>query len=208
MRDATSRYPRKEGVALIEIRLNSLQQRFNSFDPAPFHEKDLDHDPEDYIVGSVGEFPLSAPLRLVFHLPPEQMALAETAKLSDSIHNYFDYRLSAARRRLRFQLRDGRSVRYRLSPWSHSRRSAQGAAPSPLRELAEIGDDVLDLRPAQLQRRHGRMGLARKARRYSGPLRGTAPVSRDRHETDRRRNLWKGVGNLDSLQEEMIILYQ
>ncbi len=108
MRDATSRYPRKEGVALIEIRLNSLQQLFNSFDPAPFHEKDLDHDAEDYIVGSVDEFPLSAPLRLVFHLPPEQMALAETVKLSDSIHNYFDYRLSAARRRLRFQLRDGR----------------------------------------------------------------------------------------------------
>ncbi len=108
MQDTTSRYTRKEGVALIEIRLNSLQQLFNSFDPAPFHEKDLDHDAEDYIVGSVDEFPLSAPLKLVFHLPPDQVALAETVKLSDSIHNYFEYRLSSARRRLRFQLRDGR----------------------------------------------------------------------------------------------------
>lgn len=108
MQDTTSRYPRKEGVALIEIRLNSLQQLFNTFDPAPFHEKDLDHDAEEYIMGSADDLPLSAPLKLVFYLPPEQIALAETVKLPDSIHNYFEYRLNAARRRLRFQLRDGR----------------------------------------------------------------------------------------------------
>ncbi|HVO14237.1 MAG TPA: hypothetical protein VMV26_03445 [Alphaproteobacteria bacterium] len=95
-------------VAAIEIRLSKLQQLFNSLDPSPFHEKDLDADAEEYIVGSVDEFPLQQPLKLVIHLPADQLALAESAKIQDAIHNYFDYRLEEARRRVRFQLREGR----------------------------------------------------------------------------------------------------
>ena len=36
----------------IEVNLNRLTQLFNSLDPSPFHERDLDQEPEDYIVGS------------------------------------------------------------------------------------------------------------------------------------------------------------
>jgi hypothetical protein len=36
--------------AIIEIRLGKLQQLFNSLDPSPFHDRDLDHDAEEYIV--------------------------------------------------------------------------------------------------------------------------------------------------------------
>jgi hypothetical protein len=95
-------------VAAVEIRLSRLQQLFNSLDPSPFHEKDLDADAEEYIVGSVDEFPLPQPLRLVIQLPADQLALAESANLQDAIHNYFAYRLAEARRRVRFQLREGR----------------------------------------------------------------------------------------------------
>lgn len=42
MAEGESQYRRENGVSLIEIRLNSVQQVFNSLDPAPFHEKDLD----------------------------------------------------------------------------------------------------------------------------------------------------------------------
>src|SRR6516165_7099691 len=39
----------------IDISLNRLTQLFNSFDPSPFRERDLDREAEDYIVGSAEE---------------------------------------------------------------------------------------------------------------------------------------------------------
>ena len=37
--------------AKIEISLSRLSQLFNSFDPSPFHERDLDPDAKEYTVG-------------------------------------------------------------------------------------------------------------------------------------------------------------
>jgi hypothetical protein len=108
MDERLARYAREGGTVLVELRLSTLQQLFNSLDPAPFHAKDLDHDAEEYIIGSVDEFALPTPLRLVVHLPPDQIPLAERAGIGDAIHSYFAYRGDMARRRLRFQLREGR----------------------------------------------------------------------------------------------------
>ena len=91
----------------IEIRLNQPQQLFNSLDPSPFHERDLDQDAEDYIVDSANEYPLREPLTLVIYLPPDQLG-GEAQGLAEAIHNYFAYREEEARRRLRLFLRDGR----------------------------------------------------------------------------------------------------
>jgi len=41
----------------IEINLGRLPQLFNSLDPSPFLERDLDRNAEDYIVGSAEEAP-------------------------------------------------------------------------------------------------------------------------------------------------------
>jgi hypothetical protein len=108
MAEVSSWYNREGGFSLIEIRLNSVQQLFNSFDPSPFHEKDLDADAEEYIVDAVREFPLAAPLKLVFHLPADQTASPAVATLADSIHNYFEYRRDATARDLRFLFHEGR----------------------------------------------------------------------------------------------------
>jgi hypothetical protein len=108
MAEIASRYRREGELRLIEIRLGAVQQLFNSFDPSPFHEKDLDADAEDYIVGAVRELPLSAPLKLVFYLPPDELAAPAVKTLADSIHNYFDYRHEVAARDLRFLWQDGR----------------------------------------------------------------------------------------------------
>ena len=34
-------------VNTIEVKLQEFEQLFNTIDPSPFHEKDLDHDLED-----------------------------------------------------------------------------------------------------------------------------------------------------------------
>lgn len=108
MAEVSSWYNREDGFSLIEIRLNSVQQLFNSFDPSPFHEKDLDADAEEYIVDAVREFPLAARLKLVFHLPSDQAGSPAVATLAESIHNYFEYRRDATARDLKFLLHEGR----------------------------------------------------------------------------------------------------
>jgi len=96
-----------EPGATIEIRLSTLQQLFNSLDPSPFNERDLDQDAEEYIVDSTDELPLHEPLTLIIHLPADQIP-GGTFDLARAIHNYFAYRLAESRRRLRFFFRDGR----------------------------------------------------------------------------------------------------
>lgn len=94
----------------VEVWLSKPQQLFNSFDPSPFHEKDLDRDAEEYIVGSADEFPLAQEVKLVIHLPPDQLPLAQDLDLKKAVHNYFAYRREEMRRRLRFQFREGRAA--------------------------------------------------------------------------------------------------
>jgi hypothetical protein len=94
----------------IEVRLSKLGQLFNSLDPSPFHEKDLDRDAETYIFESADEHPLTEAIELVVHLPADQLALPESANLEAAIRNYFAHRAQETRRRMRFQLREGRSA--------------------------------------------------------------------------------------------------
>ena len=108
MHEIAERYRQEDGRSLIEIALTRIGQLFNSFDPSPFHEKDLDDDAEAYIVGAVREFPVGEALKLVFYLPPEQRAPDEAPDLERAIHNYFSYRRQVAARELRFHLREGR----------------------------------------------------------------------------------------------------
>jgi hypothetical protein len=94
--------------ASIEINLGRLQQLFNSLDPSPFHDRDLDHDAEEYIVGWAEEIALPRPLKLVIHLPQAELAGVDQPVLEHAIHNYFGYQQRQCQRRLRLLLRDGR----------------------------------------------------------------------------------------------------
>lgn len=52
----------------IRLRLRDLSQLFNSMDPSPFMEKDLDHDAEEFIVSWAQEFPAGDPIALRVYL--------------------------------------------------------------------------------------------------------------------------------------------
>ena len=52
----------------VEIKLRDLNQLFNTMDPSPFLEKDLDDDAEEFIVNWVREFPLQDPVVLTVHV--------------------------------------------------------------------------------------------------------------------------------------------
>jgi hypothetical protein len=109
MSDITGRYVVEDGISIIEIRLSGVQRLFNSLDPAPFRDKDLDSDAEEYIVGAVDDFPIPAPLKLVLYLPQDQIALLGRDDFGDAIHNYFGYAEANEKRKLRNVFREGRT---------------------------------------------------------------------------------------------------
>ena len=102
-------YRREGEFQLIEIALTNISQLFNSFDPSPFHEKDLDTDAENYIVSAAREISPRLPLKLVLHLPRDHIEQPGTADLERSIQNYFEYRRNMAARDLRYLFRLGRT---------------------------------------------------------------------------------------------------
>ncbi len=104
--DFESSFRKEEGYYLLELRLSNLDQFFNTFDPSPFHKKDIDDDAERYIVNSVEAFPLKSKLKLVFFLPQEHNTEASTV-LIPAIENYFQYQTTMAVRELKSLLHEG-----------------------------------------------------------------------------------------------------
>lgn len=91
----------------IELNLQSVQQLFNSMDPSPFHERDLDHDAEEFIVSWAQEHPAHLPVTLVVHLRQAPPSGDPAALITESIHHYFDYKSDLNRREIRRLLREG-----------------------------------------------------------------------------------------------------
>ena len=108
MKSLDAIFRKEKETYLIEVRLANLKQFFNSFDPSPFHDKDIDDDAERYIVESVRAFSLKTKLKLVFYLPQEHNNEASRV-LTYAIDNYFDYRATTATKELYSTLREGRT---------------------------------------------------------------------------------------------------
>jgi ABC-type spermidine/putrescine transport system permease subunit I len=91
----------------IAIRVRTISQLFNSFDPSPFREKDLDTGVEEFLVGWVRELPPATPFRIVIHLPPEEAAKPEASEIGAAFTHYFHDRGQTSTRELRELLRIG-----------------------------------------------------------------------------------------------------
>jgi len=108
MPDIESLYKKVDGKILIEIRLLTIMQLYNSFDPSPFHEKELDTDAEKYIIDTIKDFPGKTDFKLIIYLPPEQVESEGAKTLASAIHNHFQYRTLVADRNFRRHFRYGR----------------------------------------------------------------------------------------------------
>ncbi len=95
------------GSNQIEVRLRELAQLFNSMDPSPFIDRDLDAAAEEFIVSWAREMPHDAELELVIHLatppPPDRATGTEEA-----VRHYFASRAEVKQRELRLLMRRGR----------------------------------------------------------------------------------------------------
>jgi hypothetical protein len=93
----------------IEVRLRELAQLFNSMDPSPFLDRDLDADAEEFITSWAREHPAGQEFELVIHLatvpPPDRAAGVEEA-----VHHYFATRARLKAHEFRQLLRLGRTA--------------------------------------------------------------------------------------------------
>lgn len=97
-------------TGLIEVNLTELNQLFNSLDPSPFHERDLDHDAEEFIVSWAQEHAQQHELKLVVHLTRPPTDIGDAQKLvADSIAHYFEYRAEMTLRDFKRLMREGRA---------------------------------------------------------------------------------------------------
>ena len=94
--------------AVLDLRLAESRQLFDSMDPAPFRQRDLDPRAEEYIVEWAQDVRADRPLALIIHLDQNAGTFDEERVLPESVHAFFKMRAAGARRRLRQLLQEGR----------------------------------------------------------------------------------------------------
>ncbi len=92
----------------ISLKLHDTNQLFNSMDPSPFIEKDLDDDAEEFIVSWAQEFSLDAPIKLRIYL--EQWPAEDPKELIlTAVHNHFAHRAKITHLEFKRLLKQGRT---------------------------------------------------------------------------------------------------
>lgn len=142
----------------IELSLRDVNQLFNTMDPSPFHEKDLDHDAEEFIESWALEYPLDEPIVLVIHLSEMPTDPECTIMVSRAVHHYFDYRAQLNRMEFRRLMQEGRKslligllfVSTCLGIAELLARLSEGTMIKVLRESLTIGGWVALWRPLEI----------------------------------------------------------
>jgi len=91
----------------ISLKLREISQLFNSMDPSPFVEKDLDDDAEEFIVSWAQEFSSGTPIRLRIYL--EQWPAEDPKEMvKTAVHNHFAHRAKITELEFTRLLKQGR----------------------------------------------------------------------------------------------------
>jgi len=93
---------------LIELEVTEVSQLFNSMDPSPFHDKDLDQDAEEFIVNWAQEYSQNEPVTLRVHLGHWPDA-DPVQRVTEAVHNFFAYRAKLNRLEFHRLMEQGRT---------------------------------------------------------------------------------------------------
>jgi hypothetical protein len=93
----------------LELRVNELIQLFNSLDPTPFLNKDLDRSAEAFIESWASGCPPDSRLQITIHVKQLPSDGNATVLMTEAIHNYFNYRAGLVRGELTQLLKRGRT---------------------------------------------------------------------------------------------------
>jgi hypothetical protein len=85
---------------VIELRVNEIGQLFQSLDPSPFRERNLDKEAEEYILSWARELPKNHPIKIIVHLPEREAQSKAASELREAFARYFAYRANILQREL------------------------------------------------------------------------------------------------------------
>lgn len=97
-----------EQIGVIQVRVNAISQLFDTLDPLPFRNRDLDPHAEEYIVDWAREFPRGQALTIVVHAPRHELESEQAQQLGPALHSYFNYRADVVGRELKELFQIGR----------------------------------------------------------------------------------------------------
>jgi hypothetical protein len=92
----------------IELQVERVGQLFDTLDPQPFRERDLDREADEFIVSWARELPPKAPLEILVHMPPDEAMGEQARHLGAAMQGYFAYRARVTSTDLRELFRIGR----------------------------------------------------------------------------------------------------
>ena len=92
----------------IQVRVHELRQLFNSIDPSPFRERDLDPDCEEFIVSWAREMPPDRDLRVEIRIERERPSAELAAAVPPAVRSHFAREASLQDLRRRRIVREGR----------------------------------------------------------------------------------------------------
>jgi hypothetical protein len=93
------------GVAPVRIHILELAQLYNSLDPSPFWDRDLDRNAAEFIEGEFRERPWSDTWHLIVHVRTGE---ADAQTLQSALESYYDRLTTSTRRELREHLSSAR----------------------------------------------------------------------------------------------------
>ena len=100
--------PSSPHVHRLALRVREIGQLFNSMDPTPFLNKDLDPEANTFIENWASGYRPNSRFHLTIHLERWPEDGDPTKMLTEAIHNHFAYKVVQTRRALRNLLQQGR----------------------------------------------------------------------------------------------------
>jgi hypothetical protein len=143
---------------MIELRLRTVSQLFNTLDPFPFRERDLASDAESYIIKRAQDVPQTEPIVLSIEVASGLNQLG-SADVESAIRHWFAYRAEGESRAMTLHFRDARLALLigvcllsvcMLSAWSISQRNPDTPIVRVLQESLVIIGWVVLWRPAEM----------------------------------------------------------
>jgi len=99
---------KQDDTNAIEVRVEKITQLFDTLDPFPFRERDLDQHAEEYIVGWAREFPRNQSFKIIIHAPESELQGDHADQVRQALGRYFSYRAEIVGRDLNELFRVGR----------------------------------------------------------------------------------------------------
>ena len=102
-----TRYRVEKGRWCIDLNVRHSRQLFDTRDPAPFHERDLDEDAVEYIVAAAQEIPRTQALAVMVTISEEPEPRVMPDLIADAVRHHFTYEGEQVERRFREHVRRG-----------------------------------------------------------------------------------------------------